>query len=94
VTSADLVFDLLHTALNASLKGSGQQGTGKKKRKKKRDLKNQTTKRTSSPPKYAVLRLPSSRGWEVAGLATAKIARCIDLGNDEPRSALAMPNLV
>jgi hypothetical protein len=66
-----------------------------KKRKKKRDLKNQTTKRSSSfLPKYAILRLPSSRGWEGARLATAKIAGCIDLGNNEPRSAMAMPNLV
>jgi hypothetical protein len=83
---------LLQTVLNPALKGSSkeQEKEEKEERPKK---KNQTTRKSpSSPPEYTVLRLPSSRGWELAHLGTAKIARCTDLGIDEPRSAMAMPN--
>jgi hypothetical protein len=91
VTSADLVF--FFTLFSAQL--SRDPARNRKKKKKKRDQKNQTTKKShSSPPEYAVLRLRSSRGWEVARLGTAKIAGFTDLRNDEPRSVMAMPNFV
>jgi hypothetical protein len=96
---------LLHTVLNPALMGFSteqekeekEERPKKKKKKKKKERKKKTkpTKKSpSSPPEYIALGLSSSRGWEVARLGTAKIARCTDLGNDEPRSTMAMHNLV
>jgi hypothetical protein len=79
VTSAYLVF--FFTMFSTQL--SRDPARNIKKKKKKRDLekkkkKKRPPKSPSSPPECTILRLPSSLGWEVARLGTAKIARCTD----------------
>jgi hypothetical protein len=71
-----------------------QNGTGKriKRRvlKKKKKLDHQ--KKSLFPA--GIRRFMSAVKRRMGGLGMGKIARCTDLGNDEPISAMAMPNLV
>jgi hypothetical protein len=86
VTSAYLVF--FFTMFSTQL--SRDPARNIKKKKKKRDLEKKKKKkkyhqkvplpRRNAPfcGECTILRLPSSLGWEVARLGTAKIARCTD----------------